>query len=129
MRKGTYLANEDWQTGNGWVFGLDSGDVYIYVVFECLDVLSGVNVGALEVVVDVNEVERAACAGFDESFEVCKAGGAAAICYSWGAELYFAVIWLHILLVNGDGVGDGEVGLTGVVGLVGSEQGFCTAFD
>lgn len=118
---GTYLANEDWQTGNGRVFSLDCGDVLVYVVFKRLDVLGGVDVGDLEVVVDVDEVEGAACAGFDESFEVGEAGGAAAVCYGWGAELYFAVIWLQIFLVNGDGVGDGEVGLAGVVGLVGSE--------
>ncbi len=103
------------------MFGLDCGDVYVYVVLECLDVLGGIDVGALEVMVDIDEIEGAACAGFDESFEVGEAGGAAAVGYGWGAELYFAVIRLHVFLVNGDGVGDGEVGLAGVVGLVGSE--------
>ena len=127
--KGAYLADENRQTSNGRVFSLDCGDVYVYVVLECLGVLGGIHVGALEIVVDVDEVEGATCAGFDESFEVCEAGRAAAVCYGWGAELYFAVIRLHVFLVNGDGVGDGEVGLAGVVGLVGSEQGFCTAFD
>ena len=118
---GMYLANEDWQTGYGRVLGLDGGDVDFYVVFECLGVLGGVDVGALEVVVDVDEVEGAACAGFDESFEVCEAGGAAAVCYGWCAELYGAIIWLQIFLVDGDGGGDVEVGLAGVVGLIGSE--------
>ena len=118
---GTYLANEDRQTGYGRMFSLDCGDVLVYVVLECLDVLGGVSVGALEVVVDVDEVKGAACAGFYESLEVREAGGAAAICYGWSAELYFTVIGLQVFLVNGDGVGDGEVGLAGIVGLVGSE--------
>ena len=116
-----YLANEDWQTGNGRVLGLDGGDVRVYVVFECLGVLGGVDVGALEVVVDVDEVEGAACAGFDEGFKVCEAGGAAAVCYGWGAELDGAVIWLQIFHVDDDGGGDVEVGFAGVVGLIGSE--------
>ena len=117
----TYLANENRQTGYGRMFSLDCGDVLVYVVLECLDVLGGVSVGALEVVVDVDEVKGAACAGFYESLKVCEAGGAAAICYGWSAELYFTVIGLQVFLVNGDGVGDGEVGLAGIVGLVGSE--------
>ena len=118
---GTYLANEDWQTGNGRVFSLDSGDVLVYVVFERLNVLGGVDVRGLEVVVDIDEVEGAACAGFEESFEVGEAGGAATICYGWGAELYFAVKRLQIFLVNSDGVGDCEIGFADVVGLVRSE--------
>ena len=103
------------------MFGLDGGDVYFYVVLECLDVLGGVDVGALEVVVDVDEIEGAACAGFDKGFEVGETGGAAAVCYGWGAELDGAVIGLQIFLVDGDGGGDVEVGLACVVGLVGAE--------
>jgi len=82
--------------------------------------LGGVDIRALEVVMDIDEVKAAVCAVADEVRKVLQTGLPAAIGYGWGTELDLAVIGLHVLLVDSDAVGDIEVGLACVVWFVGA---------
>ena len=64
--EGTYLADEDWQTLKLFVFGLNGRDVLFYVLLQCRHELSGVDIGAVKVVVNVDEIETAFCAVADK---------------------------------------------------------------
>ena len=72
---------------------------------------------------DVDGVETASVAGFDEVFEPTETGDAAAVGDCGGAERGLAGEGLHVLLVGGGGVVGGQVGLASVIGFVGSRVG------
>ena len=73
---------------------------------------------------DVDGVEMAPVAGFDEVFEPAETRRAATVGDCWGAERGLAGEGLHVFLVGGGGVVGGEVGLAFVVGFIGSRVVF-----
>lgn len=114
------LADEDGQVFQLRVLGLRGGDGGVYVFFQRGGVLGGVDVGALQGVVHVDEVEGAGRAGADEVFEVGEAALAAAVGHGGRAELDRAGVGLHVFSVDGRGLFGCEVRFAGVVGFVGS---------
>ena len=115
------LANVEFQAAELLrVLGLQVGHAGVDVGFEDLDRGGDVDGGALDVVVDVDGVEAAARAGFDEVLQPRETRGAAAVGDGRRAEGRFARKRLHVRFVGGGGPLRREVRLAGVVGLVGS---------
>lgn len=93
--------------------GLHGGNGDIDVFFQQGGVLVGVDLGAREQVVDVDEVEDAGVAVGEEFFEPGESGRAVAVCDGRGAELHSAGVGLHVFFVDGGCFFGGEVGLVG----------------
>ena len=74
---------------------------------------------------NIDEVEAAVCACFEEGLEIVETCCAAAVGDCWRAELDFAVEGLEVLFVDCDGICDFEVGLAGIVGLVRAVEHEC----
>lgn len=70
----------------------------------------------------VDEVKGAAVAGVEEVTEPGQSRGAAAVGDGRGGELGLAGKGLHVVFIDGSGVGGREVGLAGAVGFVGGEE-------
>ena len=116
-----YLADVDWQPLQLWIFCLQRRHILCDIILQCLGILGHVDVFAIVVVVHVDEIVAALVAAlFDKVFEVIEAGGSAPVGDGWCAELHLAPKGLDEALVHCYAVCDVQVGLTGVVGLVGS---------
>ena len=92
------------------------------MILQRLYVLRDSVISAIEVVVHVDEVVAAlVAAGFDEAFKVAEAvEGVNAVRYGGCSQLDLTPVGLDVALVDGDAVGDIEVGFACVVWLVGS---------
>ena len=120
----TYFTDDDLRVLSLRVRGLEFGHVVEQVRFQGRYGLVDVDVGALHVVVHVDEVKGAAVAGIDEIGEV---GETASVGDGGRGQLGSAGKWLHIVLVDRSGVSRFEVGLADVVGFVGGEERFGVA--
>lgn len=72
---------------------------------------------------NVDQVEMASVAVIDELTQVVQTGRPSTVGDSWGRKLSLALELVHVLLVYLSGLLGRQVGLTGVVRLIGTEDG------
>lgn len=73
---------------------------------------------------DVDHVEMAAAALFDERTQEVQTRRSSAVGDGWGGELGLALELVHVFLIYLSGLSGAEVGLAAVVGFVGGEKIF-----
>ena len=117
-----YLADDDLRILDLRVRSLEFGNVIHEIGFQRRDGLVDIDVCALEVVVHVDQIERAAAAVVEEFAKVGETCGAPTVCNGWRGELGFAGKGHHVVLVYGGGVGGFKVRLAGIVRFVGGEE-------
>ena len=81
-----------------------------------------VDVGALEVVMDVDEIKGASIAGVEEIRQIVQTRCTTAICHGGGSKLGLPSKRLHVSLVDGSGITGFKVRLSSIIRLVGSEE-------
>lgn len=106
------------------MLGLQRGHAGLDVGFEGGNGLVDVRAGAVDVVVDVDHVEVASGAGVEEGGQEIEACGAPAVGDGWGREEGLPREGLHVLLVDFGSILRAEVCLAGVVGFIGTVEGY-----
>lgn len=100
------------------MLGQNCGDVDVDVIFECLQVLRDIHLGAVDKEVDVHEVVCAASAQADKRLEVGQACFTSTVGDGRSTELDGPPVGLHKGLVDLDAIRRCEVGFRRVIGFV-----------
>ena len=104
------------------MFRLQGRDVVFNVRLESRHCLVDAQIRSLHVMMNVDHVEMASAAAIDEFAEVGETNRCSAVGDSWGCELSLALELVHVLLVYLSGLLGRQVGLAGVVRLVGTKD-------